>query len=274
MKQDSVIKEGIKEINEPETISYIVPMLKKGFELIEVVAKYPNGITMQRLVDSLTLSKTTIFRLLTSLRELGYISKNEETAEYFLSKKMLKIGLSALGETNIVEQSLPLMRALRDRIKESVWLGVLMNNKVVLLEQVNGLHGFIFLLHPGTKIELHSTAPGKLFLAYSSKDEQKRLLDSIKYTRFNENTIITNEDMLLEADKIISLGYATDFEEETKGVHCLAAPIFNQFGSITAVIWTSGPSGRLTKEVIKEIKGDIVDAANKISSNIGFKLTK
>lgn len=268
---ENISLESNGQYSSDQPSNYHVPMLEKGFELIEAIAKMPNGVTMQRLVGILTISKTTIYRLLTSLTRMGYIYKNDETGEYFLSKKMLKLGLSALGESNIVEQSLPLMRLLRDEIKESVMLGVCMNNKVVLLEQVNGSHAFTFLLHPGTKIEMHSTAPGKLFVAYASKEEQELQLNSIEYKRYNENTISSKRDMKIEIAKILSMGYATDLEEETKGVHCVAAPIFNQFGSITAVIWTSGPSGRLTKEEIVVIKDDIIRTANQISLNLGFK---
>lgn len=270
--ENTAIKSNGYESNS-QLSNYQVPMLEKGFELIECIANLPKGVTMQKLVDILTISKTTVYRLLTSLTHMGYIYKNEETGEYFLSKKILKLGLSALGESNIVEQSLPLMRLLRDKIKESVMLGVFMNKKVVMLEQVNGSHAFTFLLQPGTEIELHSTAPGKLFLAHASKEEQSALLNTIEYTRYNENTISSAEDMKIEIAKILELGHAVDLEEETTGVHCVAAPIFNQFGSITAVVWTSGPSGRLTRKEINVVKDDIIRTANQISLNLGFKLT-
>lgn len=57
------------------------------------------------------------------------------------------------------------MQALRDEIKESVMLGILMNNWVVLLEQVIGSHNFTFLLRSGNSFNLHSSAPDKIFLA-------------------------------------------------------------------------------------------------------------
>lgn len=250
---------------------YNIPMLEKGFELLEFISNNPGGVPMKSMVESLSISKTTIFRLLVSLTEMGYIYKNEETSEYFLSKKMLKIGLSAVGEPNLVEQAMPLMRSLRDEIGEIVMLGVLMNNKAVLLEQIPGTHSFTFLIRPGTAFETHTSVPGKVFAAFSGDYESKKIIDAINFIKFNENTITTKEDFQKEISKIKEQGYAVEFEEEVKGINCLGVPIYNQFGHITAALWTSGPSGRLTEEMILEIKDKVISTANKISGTLGYK---
>ena len=139
---------------------YTIPMLEKSFELIEFLSNYPKGISMQDMIVQLNQPKTSVYRLLNSLMQMGYIGKNEETSRYYLSKKMLRIGLAALGESNIVVRALPHMQNLRDTIRESIMLGVLMHNRVVLLEQVLGSHNFTFLLRPGTSFNLHTSAPG------------------------------------------------------------------------------------------------------------------
>ncbi len=249
---------------------YQIPIVRKTFDLLELLIQYPSGLTMQEIMNKRKQPKTTLFRLLSSLYEMGYLGKNNETQQFYLSRKFLRIGLAALGESNIVEQSLPPMRALRDEIKESIMLGVFMDNKVVLLEQVLGSHNFTFLLRPGTDFCLHASAPGKLFLAYLPSKELRQILTQINYTPFNERTITCEEQLQTELTTIRQNGYAVDLEEEMSGVHCIAAPIFNQFGYITATIWTSGPSGRLTQKLFPEIGQKLIDTANKISSNLGF----
>ena len=249
-------------------------MLEKSFELIEFLSNYPKGISMQDMIVQLNQPKTSVYRLLNSLMQMGYIGKNEETSRYYLSKKMLRIGLAALGESNIVERALPHMQNLRDTIRESIMLGVLMHNRVVLLEQVLGSHNFTFLLRPGTSFNLHTSAPGKLFLAYATDEEQHRLVHDLNYEVFNANTISSPERMMQEIQEIHQLGYAVDFEEEMDGVHCIGAPIYNQFGNIIAAIWTSGPSGRLTKAKFPEAAHQMIEAANRISVSLGYNLEK
>lgn len=259
------------ENNSAAEFNYAIPMLKKGFDMLEIMTHYPEGITMLEITQTMGLSKTTVYRLLGSLQQMGYVSKNETNARYHLTKKLLGLGLKALGEANLVELSLPVMQALRDEIKESVMLGILMNNRVVLLEQVIGSHNFTFLLRSGNNFNLHSSAPGKIFLAYTrNKILQEQLLDSIDFQVYNERTIASKEAMLREIEEVRSLGYALDQEEEMAGVHCVATPIFNQFGMLIAALWTSGPSGRLRKEDFPEVARKLQEASDLISLKLGY----
>lgn len=237
---------------------------------MNLLSGYPSGLTMQEMLGRICVPKTTLFRLLNSLCEMDYLMKNEESGRYFLSRQLLRIGLAALGESNMVELALPPMRRLRDRIKESVMLGVFMDNRVVLLEQVLGTHNFTFLLRPGTQFCLHASAPGKLFLAYLRDPEQKAILDALELPGFNEHTITDRMELQEELDRIRQRGYATDLEEEMYGIHCLAAPIFNQFGQITATIWTSGPSGRLTQKELGFVAEEVKRTARAISASLGY----
>lgn len=249
---------------------YTIPMLEKGFGLLEFLTQYPAGVSMQEIVSQLNQPKTSVYRLLNSMVQMGYICKNEENACYFLSKKLLRLGLAALGESNLVEQSLPQMRVLRDSIRESVMLGIMMHNRVVLLEQMLGSHNFTFLLRPGISFNLHSSAPGKLFVAYAPEEERESLIQSIDYTLYNKNTIASPEIMRKEVKQILKAGYAVDLEEEMAGVHCIAAPIFNQFGMIVATLWTSGPSGRLPKSSFPAVAKELIQACHHISTNLGY----
>lgn len=250
--------------------AYSVPMLEKGFELLEYISQRSGGVAMRSMVEDLSISKTTIFRLLISLTDMGYIYKNDETAEYFLTKKLLRLGLPATGEAHLVEHALPLMRTLRDEVGEIVMIGVWMNNRAVLLEQVQGSHSFTFLTRAGTSFVTHASVPGKIFAAYAKSTAREQIIEGIDFVRFNENTIASAEEFLAEIDSVKHLGYAIDLEEEVKGVNCLGVPIYNQFGEVTAALWTSGPSGRLTEAKILEIKDRVIEIGHRISVTLGY----
>lgn len=261
-------------MNQPTNMTefnYSIPMLKKGFDMVELLTHYPEGVSMLEIAQVLQLSKTTVYRVLGSLQQMGYVTKNEVTARYYLTKKLLCLSLKALGEENIVEIALPIMQALRDEIKESVMLGVLIENRVMLLAHVIGSHSFTFLLRSGNTFNLHSSAPGKVLVAFAKEKEyQDLLLNSIEYTRYNDRTITSREEMLKEIDKIRTEGYAVDAEEEMRGVHCVSTPVFNQFGVVVAALWTSGPSGRLLEENFPATAQKLKEASALISSKLGY----
>lgn len=250
---------------------YLVPILHKGFALMEYLGRWPGGRTLAQTLADLDFPKTTLHRLLAALAEDGYVCLDPETGRFTLSRRLLRLGLAALGEAGLVEYALQPMRALRDRVRESVMLGVFMDNRVVLLEQVLGSHNFTFMLKPGTDFCLHASAPGKLYLAFLPAEEREAALGAVDFRIFTQNTIGSRKALEAKLDMIRRQGYATDAEEEMEGVNCVAAPVFNSFGEIAAVIWISGPSGRLVRDGFAEAAVQVVEAADAVSSRLGFR---
>lgn len=252
--------------------SYIVPMLAKSMELLELLSKHHNGLTLQELVDKLHYSKTTVFRIVATLLDLDYIGKEEERNSYFISRKLFKLGISALGEKNIVERAIEPMTRLRDEVKESVMLGAMVENKVVLLEQVMGSHAFTFCLKSGTAICLHASAPGKVLVAAMSDEKRDKVIKSIDFIKFNEHTILTEESFVRELELTKERGYGMDVGEEIVGVHCVGAPIYNQYGDAIASVWISAPKGRLPLDSFDSVGSKVKVCADRISEKLGFKL--
>ena len=239
-------------------------------ELIELIAQHPRGLTIQEIVNLMGHSKTSIYRIICSLEEMGYLRKDLQTGSFSLTRKMFKIGLSTLGMTTIIEHSYEPMRRLRDKLRETVVLGTLMGTKIVILEQVIGSHHFSFILKPGMGVCLHASAPGKAFLANIDDWERDEILSKIEFPRFTNRTITNIPDFLLELDRVKLCGYGLDMGEELSGVRCIGAPVFNLAGKIAASIWISGPAERLSDESIEEFSSEVVACAREISEKMGF----
>jgi len=249
---------------------YNIPILAKGMELIELIAQHPKGLTIQEIVNILGHSKTSIYRIICSLEEMGYLRKDLQTGSFSLTRKMFKIGLSTLGTTTIIEHAYDSMRRLRDKLRETVVLGTLMGTKIVILEQVIGSHHFSFILKPGMGVCLHASAPGKAFLANIENWERDEILSKIELTRYTDRTITSLPDFLVELNRVRENGYGLDMGEELSGVRCIGAPIFNLAGKIAASIWISGPAERLSDDFIKEYSQEVVACANEISEKMGY----
>lgn len=249
---------------------YNIPILEKGMEVIELIAQHPKGLTIQEMVNLMAHSKTSIYRIVCSFEEMGYLHKNTQSNSFLITRKLFKIGLSSLGTTTIIEHSYDPMRRLRDKLRETVVLGTLMETKIVILEQVIGSHHFSFILKPGMGVCLHASAPGKVFMANIDDGERDEILSEIEFTRFTDNTILNTVDYLKELKNVKACGYGLDRGEELSGVRCIGAPIFNQAGKVAASVWISGPAERLSDEAIVEYSNEVVDCAKEISKKMGF----
>ena len=249
---------------------YHVPNLTRALHIMELLTEHPEGLTTTMITSRLKYPRNSVFRITSTLLEYGYLLRDEDTKVFQLSQKLLTMGYAALGEETLVEKSLGVMRQLRDRFKETVPLGILHGNEGLVIEEVQGLHSFRFVLEPGRRFNLHSAAPGKALLASLPDDDRDKLISKCSFKRFNKRTI-TNRDALLKCMKRVrSKGYAVDRAEEFEGMHCLAAPIFNRHGYPVAAIWLTGPSYRIKEEDFANIGLEVRKAADRISKSFGY----
>ena len=104
-----------------------------------------------------------------------------------------------------------------------------------------------------------------------NQEDQIKIINSITYTRFNENTIINKRHFVKNLKMVKKNGYAADLAEEIINLHCVACPIFNHKLEPIASIWITGPSDRLQPERFDEF-GDIIgEFALRISRRLGYE---
>lgn len=256
-----------------EKSRYHVPNLERALKILELLSKYPEGHTTSQLVEKLKIPRNSIFRITSTLLNYGFLIRDEETKEFQLSQKLLEMGYAALGEQSLVEKSLGVMRQLRDRFGETVPLGILHGNEGIVIEEVQGTHSFRFVLEPGRRFHLHTSAPGKAILAFLPENERESLINKIKFTRFNDRTINNPVKLRRVIGKVRQQGYAVDNAEETEGMHCVGAPILDRHGYPVAAIWITGPSVRVRKENFSKIGKEVRKYAEKISRSMGHGIS-
>jgi DNA-binding IclR family transcriptional regulator len=227
---------------------------------------------MREIAETLGLPSNSVFRITGALEAMGYISRETEDMRYRLTRKLLSLGYAAIGEDKLVEHSLDVMRGLRDETRETVLIGIRVEQRGLVLEQVASPLPVKFLVDPGSTFPLHTSAPGKALVAYMPETERVMLLAELEFPRFTEHTITTRPAFEAELASVRSAGFALDCSEEIEGLHCVGAPIFNQRGHPIAALWVTGPSFRFPKANLTNIGKQVADAAARISKRFGYGL--
>ncbi len=251
---------------------YHIPNLKRALDILEILAKNTNGMTLGEIAKAAKYTKNSVFRIICTLQDCGYVRKDSDERTIKISRKLAALGYSALGEGSLVERSLDVMRSVRDSICETTMLGTLLEDECVLIEQVPSRHPFKFLGEIGMRFNLHASAPGKAIIAYLPKTEQASVIKNMTFKKFNENTISNATDFLKELKTVEENGYALDRNEEILGVQCVGAPIFDAHSYPIAAIWVTGPSERLSSSKLAETGKYIRTQADIISSRFGYGL--
>ncbi|SIS67521.1 transcriptional regulator, IclR family [Zobellia uliginosa] len=250
--------------------TYNVPNLERGLSIIELLATRTNGMTLAEITETLSITKSSAFRIVSTLIFKNYLQKNETTKKITLSRKMLTLGISSMNEQSIVEHSIDVMRALRDELKESVMLGVLLGSTGTILEQVPSSYPVKLFVEPGTQFDLHSSVGGKCILAYIPNEEADMALNGKPLTKFTENTITSRKQFKKVLKEVREKGYAVDNSEDIEGINCVGAPIFNEYGYPVAALWITAPYGRLPASQFESKGKIVVKYALEISTKLGY----
>lgn len=224
------------------------------------------GIT--EISKLLNLHKSTTFGIVSTLSANGILEKNENTGKYKLGLELYRLGtkvnLSLRGIT------LPYLERLVEMYEETANLVVLQDLSVVYLEKVESSHSMRISTSVGGRKPLYCTAVGKAILAFLPPDELERKLDKMKLVKFTDNTITGKEDLKKALNEIRKRGYAEDNEEMEIGLHCIAAPILNQYSYPIGAISVSGPISRMNGEVDINISRTLVEFTMEISKKLGY----
>jgi len=258
-------KGGIKVV---ETVQSIDRALK----LLEILSDFDEGLGLLDLSERAELSKSTAHRLLSTLKENGYIRQNAITGKYQLTMKLFHLGSKTVEKMDILKLSRPYLEKLRDLSREVIHLVLRDGNEIVYIDKVESANTIRMYSNIGKKGTLYSTSVGKAMLACMSDEEIIKIWDSVKIEKLTEYTITEFKEFMTEINRIRGVGYALDREENELGVRCIGAAILDHSKKPVGAMSISGPSQRMTKEKVEELSRHILETKKRISRELGCEI--
>lgn len=224
----------------------------------------------------LSMNKSTVYRFLTSLKELGYVRQDPETEQYSMTLKLFEVGTTVLDRLELWREAQPVIKQVAQATRETVHLASLEGDDLVYLSKIESGQTLRVAMNSrvGRRAPTYCTGLGKTLLAHLAPDHVTEILTREKMVRFTEQTITKREDLDRELETIRSRGYAIDNEEHEIGVRCVAAPIYDNAGGVIAAISISVPSVRLTEADIPPYAETVMRAAREISRRLGHRHTR
>jgi DNA-binding IclR family transcriptional regulator len=247
---------------------YRVPALARGLRILEFLAARGGGATAGEVASALSLPMPSVFRMLVTMVELGYVSRLSDGSTYRLSRKLLAVGYAAVDAQGLVEKSMDVLRRLRDATQETALLAVLSENEGIVLEQVAGSHPVTVLVQVGHRFPLHTAAPGKAILAYLPDDQRDALLKALTWRRYTERTLTTPSALLEELADVRRQEVAFDRGEELDDLRCVGAPVLDPSGYPLAAVWVSGPASRIKEADLRRFAGTVRQHARMLSERM------
>jgi IclR family KDG regulon transcriptional repressor len=246
-----------------------VNSVDRALVILEYLGTQSKEVGVRELGQAIGLSKSSVHRILQTLRARGFVKWNPDNARYSLGIKAFEVGCGILRSMEAHTVAKPVLEQLAVALGETVFLGVLDDTELVYIEKVDGRRPVKMYADIGARRPMHSTGIGKALLAHLDRAEIDRIIASKPLARYTKNTLTDPEALRQELERVRRQGYAEDNEETEEGLYCVGAPLFNYSGRPVASISVAVPKfgqQQLQKErVIKHV----VAAAQEISAKLG-----
>ncbi|MEX0871498.1 MAG: IclR family transcriptional regulator, partial [Aquisalimonadaceae bacterium] len=192
------------------------------FALLEVIAAKDEVFSLQGLVEQTGVPKPTMHRMLQQLEAAGILQRDADGRHYSTGVRLRRLAESVLLNDTLHAARHEVLRQLVDKVGESCNLTVLSGSEVLYLDRVETDAPLRFYLHPGSRVPIHCSASGKLFLAQMSPSQRQRLLARVPLQSYTSNTQTDPKALEEEIRRVRENGYALDLEEFLPGLLCVA----------------------------------------------------
>ena len=252
---------------------YRIPMLERAMRALELLARAPGGMSIAELSRLMSAPKSSVFNILVTLEQAGYIRIADGTGKYVTTVKLYRLGHETIARFNLRQTLHAPLVELVERVGETANLGVLDGDEAVYVESIEGLARVRVAVAVGEQIELHCTALGKVLLAFLPPERAARLLKGRRLSARAPNTITSVKSLRAELEKIRRQGYALDDEEDYPDIRCIGAPIRDYTGEVVAAVSITAPKHRLSDEEVAEKAVILMDSAARMSRLLGYDET-
>ena len=261
MKRPAPIKAVIKTMKILECLSH-----ERSLGITELTGRVSTHL------EPIPMDKSTVYRFLVSLMDLGFVYQDPQTEKYGLTLKLFEIGMSVLERLELWREAEPIVKDIARVTGETVHLATLDEDNLVYLGKFESMRTLrvSMMSRVGRSAPAYCTGVGKILLAHLPRERLDYILKKEKPVQFTDRTIVRRADLDRELSAIREQGYAIDNEEHEAGVRCVAAPVRNNFSAVCGAVSVSVPTVRLPDKEIPRYRDIIVQAAEEISSRMGY----
>lgn len=256
---------GAASAREPATETVDLSM-----RMLERLATSPEPMGVSELARELDASKATLYRHLQALVKHGFARQDPATQRYEAGIKLFTLGERLRDRFDVVARGRDELARLRDETGLAATISSLVDDEVIILELTQGRSVVEFGTRPGTRLDFHASAHGKVALAFGPERLLERALRTPMKT-WTPDTIKSKAALERAVEKARKQGWATAANEVVFGVNALAAPVLDHRRQYVGAIAVVGSTQFLAAQPSREQIAQVTGAAQRISRALGWR---
>lgn len=217
----------------------------RAVSVMEIVARSERPLPLTEIAEAAGLPAPTAYRILTLLESAGLLQREPTGKTYGVGHRLARLGVDVLSNEGPRLERRAILRRVVDEIGETCNLAMLNGDEIVYIDRVETDWALKAELKPGSRVPLHCTSSGKLFLSQMPKARRRKLLESMNLKRFAANTVTDIALLDAQIDNIAQTGVGFNNEELQAGVIGIAVPVRDGRGRMIASVALQAPVARL-----------------------------
>lgn len=247
---------------------YTVPALVRGLQLLMEFNREDRELTGAELSRRLSLPRASVFRMLHTLEQTGFVERVGDGASYKLGLAVLRLGFEFLASMELTEHGRPVIEELRDRCGYSSHVVVRDAREVVFVAKAAGRSALFHSIQVGARLPAHATVLGRLLLADLDMAALSQLYPETPLPAYTAKTPTTLAELKALIDEDKARGYAVSQGGFESGISTVAAPVFNDRHEVTAAVSITVPAQQVPANELDVLVQHVRQAAAQLTERI------
>ena len=247
---------------------YLVPALQRGMQLLGQFSREERELTGAELSRRLDLPRASVFRLLQTLEQMGFVERVGDSNHYKLGIAVLRLGFEYLASMELTEHGRPIIDDLCGSTGLSSHLVVRDGREVVFVAKSAGRSFMFNSIQVGARLPAHATVLGRILLADLSLAELSYLYAGVTLEAFTLHTPSSVASLKTMIDIDAQQGYGISQGGFEAGISTIAAPVFDEHRKVAAAVSVTVPAQQVEPEALKGIVARVREAAGRLSQCI------
>lgn len=250
---------------------YTVPGLERGLRILAEFSRREPTLSAPELARRLGVPRSTVFRLLVTLENMGFVERTGDGRAYRLGQAVLRLGFEYLASLGIIELGRPILERLRDGTGYAASLVVRDGRDIVYIQRAAAASPFASSVSVGTRLPAHATVLGHVLLGDLSLSEMRALYPESRLEGASVNTP-TNADALFElVQHTRSRGHVLAQGFFEPHISTVAAPVFDDRSHVVAAIGLTIPGSQIPEDQRAPLVAQVRGAATQLSTLLNYR---
>jgi DNA-binding IclR family transcriptional regulator len=248
--------------------------ISRLFNVIEFMADSDDWVSLRTMAREIHINAASVFRILNTLKELGYVRQHPQNSKYQLTLKIAGISSQVLEKVQLRQIAHPFLQQLTSITNETTHLAILDGNEFIYIDKVDNTQAMRMRSMVGQRGRLYCTAVGKSLLAHYPEAELSQILNNLDFQPITKNTITDQKKFKEHLIRVKRQGFAIDDEENEIGIRCIGSPIYDHAGCLAGALSISGWTITITRKRMPQLAQELLQTCQNISNELGFSSEK